>query len=92
MPPKARWKSYATSSASSPKFDVGRQFNEFKASELHCPKCGSSQPVRERASALPGSQTLDLLCSRCGTVVGQHTVVDHSLGGKLANFVGKLLK
>jgi len=59
---------------------VGRQFNEFKAAELHCPKCGSAQPVRERpASPL----TIDLLCSRCATVLGQHTVVDHSLGGKL---------
>ena len=71
---------------------MSRQFNEFKASELHCPKCGSSQPVRERASALPGSQTVELLCSRCATVVGQHTVIDHSLGGKLAKLVGKLLK
>lgn len=71
---------------------VGRQFNEFKASELYCPKCGSSQPVRERASALPGSKAVDLLCFRCATVVGQHTVIDRSLGGKLATLVGKLLK
>ena len=71
---------------------MGRQFNEFKASELHCPKCGTSQPVRERASAVPGTETVELLCFRCATVVGQRTVVDHSLGGKLAKFVGKLLK
>ena len=71
---------------------MGRQFNEFKASELHCPKCGVSQPVRERASALHGPQTIELLCSRCATVVGHHTVIDHSLGGKLAKLVGKLLK
>ena len=71
---------------------MGRQFNEFKASELHCPKCGSSQPVRQRPSAVPGSQTIELLCFRCATVVGQHSVVDHSLAGKLATLVGKLLK
>lgn len=71
---------------------MSRQFNEFKASELHCPKCGSSQPVRERASAVPGSQTVELLCFRCATVLGQHTVIDHSLSGKLAKLVSKLLK
>lgn len=68
---------------------MGPQFNEFKASELHCPKCGSSQPVRERPAA---ANVMDLLCHRCATVLGQHTTVDHSLGGKLAKFVGKLLK
>lgn len=59
---------------------MGRQFNEFKAAELHCPKCGSSQPVRERPA---GAQNIELLCFRCATVLGQHTVVDNSLGGKL---------
>lgn len=68
---------------------MGRQFNEFKASELHCPKCGVSQPVRERPAA---ENSVELRCSRCATVLGLHTVVDHSLGGKLAAFVGKLLK
>ncbi len=71
---------------------MSRQFKEFKASELHCPKCGTSQPVGERASALPGSQTIELPCFRCATVVGHRTVIDHSLGGKLAKLVGKLLK
>jgi hypothetical protein len=71
---------------------VGRQFNEFKAAELHCPKCGSCQPVRERASSVPGSQTVELLCFRCSTVVGQHTVIDHSLAGKVAKLFGKLVK
>jgi ribosomal protein S27AE len=68
---------------------VGRQFNAFTASELHCPKCGRSQPVRERPAA---ANTTDLLCSRCATVLGQHTVVDHSLGGKLTRLVAKLVK
>lgn len=66
---------------------MGQQFNEFKASELHCPKCGSSQPVRERPSAVG---TVELLCSRCASVLGRHTVVDHSLGGKLARLASGL--
>jgi ribosomal protein S27AE len=70
---------------------VGRhQFSEFKASELFCPKCGGCQPVRERASAVPGAMSVELLCSRCGTVVGQHTVVDNSLAGKLSRLAGGL--
>ncbi|MFM8468766.1 MAG: hypothetical protein ACKODH_02165 [Limisphaerales bacterium] len=70
---------------------MGRQqFNEFKASELFCPKCGSCQPVRERASAAPGESSVELLCSRCATVVGQHTVVDNSLTGKLTRLAGGL--
>ena len=68
---------------------MGRQFNEFKASELHCPKCGVSQPVRERPAA---DSSVELLCTRCATILGVHTSVDHSLGGKLTRFVGKLLK
>ena len=68
---------------------MGQQFNSFKASELHCPKCGCSQPVSERPAA---ANATDLLCSRCATVLGQHTVVDHSLGGKFAKLVAKLVK
>ncbi|NBR86610.1 MAG: hypothetical protein EB141_20610 [Verrucomicrobia bacterium] len=62
---------------------MGRQFNEFKASELFCPRCQACQPVRERTEG----QATQLLCSRCGTVVGRHTTVDHRLGPKLARLV-----
>ena len=64
------------------------QFNEFTASELFCPRCDACQPVRERPSALPGAASVELLCARCSTVVGQRTVVDNSLGGKLARLAG----
>lgn len=71
---------------------MSRQFNEFKATELYCAKCGVSQPVRERPADVPGGNVTELLCVRCATVVGLHTVVDNSLGGKLSKLVGKLLK
>ncbi|PAW87856.1 MAG: hypothetical protein B9S33_05700 [Pedosphaera sp. Tous-C6FEB] len=71
---------------------MGQQFNEFRAAELHCPKCGTCQPVRERPSATPGSRTIELLCFRCATVVGQHAVIDHSLTGKLTKLFSKLVK
>jgi hypothetical protein len=65
---------------------VEPQFNEFKAAELYCPLCQTCQPVRER----PAGEATELLCSRCGTVVGRHTVVDHRLGPKLARLVSGL--
>ncbi len=67
---------------------MGRQFNEFKASELHCPQCGSCQPVRERRAL---DDSLELLCSRCATILGRHTTVDHSLVGKLTRLASGLL-
>lgn len=70
---------------------MGRQFHEFKAAELHCPNCASAQPVRQRASNLPGEQVIELLCSRCATVLGQHTTVDNSLGSKLGRLAHRLL-
>ena len=71
---------------------MSRQFNEFKATELYCPKCGISQRVRERPSEVPGENVIELLCFRCSTVVGKHTTEDHSITGKLSKLVGKLLK
>lgn len=71
---------------------MSRQFNEFKATELYCAKCGVSQPVRERPSNVPGGNVIELLCCRCATVVGLHTTEDHSLSGKFSKLVGKLLK
>lgn len=68
---------------------MGQQFNEFKASELHCAKCGICQPVRERPAA---DSSIELLCTRCDTVLGVHTTMDHSLSGKLTRLVSKLLK
>lgn len=69
---------------------MSRQFNEFKATELYCAKCGVSQPVRERPADVPGGNVIELLCVRCATVVGLHTTEDHSLSGKLARLANGL--
>jgi hypothetical protein len=51
------------------------QFKTFTASELYCPKCGSSQPVRERLLLiLPSGELHEFLCSRCASSLGKRTV------------------
>jgi hypothetical protein len=54
---------------------MSQQFGTFTASELYCPKCGRSQPVRERLLlVLPTGELHEFLCSRCSTSVGKRTV------------------
>ena len=51
------------------------QFGAFTASELYCPKCKSSQTVRERLLlVLPSGELHEYLCSRCATSLGQREV------------------
>ncbi|MHB8520929.1 MAG: hypothetical protein ACYDH9_09230 [Limisphaerales bacterium] len=51
------------------------QFGTFTASELYCPKCGCSQPVRERLLlVLPAGELHEFLCARCSTSLGKRTV------------------
>ena len=52
-----------------------QQFGKFTASELHCPKCGSAQPVRERLLlVLPTGELHEYLCARCATSLGERKV------------------
>lgn len=52
-----------------------QQFGKFTASELYCPKCGSSQPVRERLLlVLPSGELHEFVCARCATSLGKRTV------------------
>jgi hypothetical protein len=52
-----------------------QQFGKFTASELYCPKCGRSQPVRERLLlVLPSGELHEFVCSRCATSLGKRTV------------------
>ena len=52
-----------------------QQFGTFTASELYCPKCGSSQPVREKLLlVLPSGELHEFLCSRCAASLGKRTV------------------
>ena len=53
----------------------GPQFKSFKATELYCPKCQRSMPVRERLLLiLPEGEKYEYLCARCGTSVGDKIV------------------
>jgi DNA-directed RNA polymerase subunit RPC12/RpoP len=50
-------------------------FEEFEASELFCPRCRQSVPVRKKLLlALPGGDKYDYLCIHCGSSVGTKTV------------------
>ena len=56
------------------------QFGAFTASELYCPKCKSSQPVREKLLlVLPAGELYEYLCARCATSLGQRTVTGTAL-------------
>lgn len=50
-------------------------FKEFDATELYCPKCGRSMPVRKRLLlVLPEGEKYEYLCALCGTSVGNKVV------------------
>lgn len=52
-----------------------REFENFRATELYCPKCQRSMPVRERLLLiLPEGEKYEYLCARCGTSVGDKIV------------------
>ena len=49
-----------------------RQFGDLVASELYCPKCKRSMPVRERLLLiLPDGDIIEYRCAQCGTSVGE---------------------
>ena len=52
-----------------------QQFGKFTASELYCPQCKTSQPVRERLLlVLPTGELHEFVCSHCATSLGKRTV------------------
>ncbi len=52
-----------------------RQFENLRASELYCPRCRVSQPVRERLLlVLPHGDLMDYRCTTCGTSCGSREV------------------
>ncbi|MDB6036462.1 MAG: hypothetical protein JWM99_303 [Verrucomicrobiales bacterium] len=54
---------------------MSQQFGAFTASELYCPKCKRSQPVREKLLLiLPSGELYEFLCTGCGTSLGERTV------------------
>ena len=59
---------------------MAEQFGAFTASELYCPKCRRSQPVREKLLlVLPWGELYEYLCSGCATSLGKRTVSGPSL-------------
>ena len=59
---------------------MAQQFGEFTASELYCPKCKSSQPVRERLLlVLPTGELHEFLCAHCSTSLGKRTITGPAL-------------
>ncbi len=58
------------------------QFKDIQATELYCPACKTSVPVRERLLlVLPGGNVHDYACTRCGTSLGKR---DEPIAGNLA--------
>lgn len=54
-----------------------KQFEQFKASRLHCPKCKTAVPVRERLLLiLPDGKLYDYLCVYCADSVGERRETD----------------
>lgn len=59
----------------------GRQFEEFNATELYCPRCGSATPVSPRLLlVLSEGELYNYHCTRCGDVLGRKTVLLVSAG------------
>ncbi len=54
-------------------------YEEWEASELFCPQCRQSRPVRKKLLLiLPTGRKYEYLCSGCGTSVGAKLDGDRS--------------
>lgn len=54
---------------------VSKQFEEFRASALYCPRCKRAMPVRSRLLlVLPDGELYEYLCQACATSLGTRTV------------------
>ncbi len=52
-------------------------YSDFDATELYCPKCKRSVPVRKRLLLiLPNGDKYDYACAYCGTSVGNKIVTE----------------
>lgn len=55
------------------------QYKDFQATELFCPKCRQSMPVRERLLlVLPDGDLYEYRCTRCATSLGEKRVKQQS--------------
>ena len=54
---------------------MSQQFGSLTATELYCPKCRRSQPVREKLLLiLPHGELHEYVCAACATSLGKRTV------------------
>lgn len=54
-----------------------KQFEEFRASALYCPRCRQAMPVRSRLLLiLPDGELHEYLCQKCASSLGTRTVRD----------------
>ncbi|MGC8491233.1 MAG: cytoplasmic protein [Syntrophobacteraceae bacterium] len=52
-----------------------KQFEEFRASALYCPRCRQAMPVRSRLLlVLPDGELHEYLCQACMTSLGTRTI------------------
>ena len=59
---------------------MSEQFGAFIASELYCPQCRRSQPVREKLLLiLPTGELHEYVCATCATSLGKRTVTGAAL-------------
>jgi hypothetical protein len=57
----------------------GRQYEALEASELYCPTCRTSRPVRRHLLlVLPTGNKYEYRCATCGTSVGGKDDSDNS--------------
>lgn len=55
-----------------------RQFDEFRASSLYCPRCKRAMPVRSRLLlVLPDGELHEYVCQACASSLGTRTVRDN---------------
>jgi uncharacterized Zn finger protein len=60
------------------------QYKDFEATELFCPKCRQSVPVRKRLLlVLSNGDKFDYTCEFCGTSVGDKMVTERDNFGIL---------
>lgn len=54
--------------------DPNRQYDDFQATEIYCPRCRAAMPVRERLLlVLPDGDLYAISCTRCGTQLATQT-------------------
>ena len=58
-----------------------KQFEEFRASALYCPRCKRAMPVRSRLLlVLPDGELHEYLCQACMSSLGTRTIRDSRQG------------